>query len=190
MKFFKVGNSIRIQNIVANVKIGQQIDLNQIVRGNPLVEYNPKKFPGLIYKLKKPRITLLIFSSGKMVCTGGRSAKEAKKGVKKVFRELQRVGIIFLKKPEIEIVNIVASACLGGMIDIEKCAVLLDNVMYEPDQFPGLIYRMDDPKVVFLLFTTGKLVCTGAKKEESVYNAVERLNQDLQRKNLLYSDSG
>ncbi|MGB9842229.1 MAG: TATA box-binding protein, partial [Candidatus Bathyarchaeales archaeon] len=84
--------------------------------------------------------------------------------------------------------NIVASAGLGGMIDLEKAAYTLGKTMYEPEQFPGLIYRMDEPKVVILLFASGKLVCTGAKREQDVYDAVQKLHALLEEKKLIFYD--
>ena len=106
--------SIRIQNVVASVSLNQKFDLNAIVRGNPLVEYYPEKFPGLVFRLKKPKTAILIFSTGKMVCTGAKSGKEAKRAVKKVIRELKTSGIIIPGQPEIKVVNIVATANLLG----------------------------------------------------------------------------
>jgi transcription initiation factor TFIID TATA-box-binding protein len=93
---------------------------------------------------------------------------------------------VIISKPELKIQNIVASANLGGMIDLEKSAFTLGKTMYEPEQFPGLIFRMDEPKVVILLFASGKLVCTGAKKEEDVYKAVDKLHRRLEREELIY----
>jgi len=178
--------SIRIENVVASATLNQRIDLNAVVKGNPLVEYNPKKFPGLVFRLKRPKTAILIFSTGKMVCTGAKSEKEAKRAIKKVVRELKKSGIIIIGKPEIKVVNMVASANLSGRIELEDCAYSLGRTMYEPEQFPGLIYRMDDPKVVILLFSTGKLVCTGATKEEDVYKAVAKLRQQLEKNDLIY----
>ena len=103
----------------------------------------------------------------------------------KVVDELKRNGIVILGKPEIQIQNIVASAGLGGRIDLEKTTYSLKRTMYEPEQFPGLIYRMDDPKVVILIFTTGKLVCTGAKKEAEVPRAIAKLKETLEEKGLI-----
>ncbi len=180
-----VEDSIRIQNVVAVVTLNQRFDLNAIVKGNPGVEYNPKRFPGLVFRLKKPKTAILIFSTGKMVCTGAKSEKKAKQAVKKVIKELKNSGIIIPGKPEIKIVNMVASANLFGRIELEDCALSLERTMYEPEQFPGLIYRMDDPKVVFLLFTSGKIVCTGATKEEIVYEAVTKLHKQLEEKELI-----
>ena len=178
--------SISIENIVASVTLNQKIDLNAIVKGNPTVEYRPKQFPGLVFRLKKPKTAILIFSTGKMVCTGAKSEKEAKRAIKKVVMELKKSGIIIVGKPEIKIVNMVASANLSGSIDLDDCAYALGRNMYEPEQFPGLIYRMEEPKVVILLFSTGKIVCTGATKEEDVYKAVAKLHKNLKEKELIY----
>jgi len=180
--------SIRVQNVVASATLNQKFDLNAIVKGNPLVEYRPETFPGLVYRIRKPKTAILIFRTGKMVCTGAKSEKEAKKAVNKVVTELKKSGIIIPGKPEIKVVNIVASANLLGKIELEEAAYSLGRTMYEPEQFPGLIYRMDDPKVVILLFASGKLVCTGATKEEDVYRAVDKLHKRLEEKELIYYD--
>ena len=176
---------INIENVVASATLRQNIDLNSIVRVFPGVEYRPEQFPGLVYRLKKPKTATLIFSSGKMVCTGAKSERQAKKAVMKVIDELKKNGIVIAGKPDIQVQNIVASAGLGGYIDLEKCTYSLKRTMYEPEQFPGLIYRMDDPKVVILLFASGKLVCTGAKKETEVYRAVNKLQETLETKSLI-----
>lgn len=182
----KVKATVKIENVVASATLKQRIDLNAVVRGYPGVEYRPEQFPGLVFRLKKPKTATLIFNSGKMVCTGAKSEKEAKRAVSKVIRELKKSGIIIIGKPELKIQNIVASASLGGTIDLEKAAFTLGKTMYEPEQFPGLIYRMAEPKVVILLFASGKLVCTGAKREEDVYLAVDKLHEDLEEKELIF----
>jgi transcription initiation factor TFIID TATA-box-binding protein len=178
--------SIKIQNVVACATMNQKFDLNAIVKGNPLVDYYPETFPGLVFRLKRPKTTILIFRTGKMVCTGARSEKEAVKAIKKVLMDLKTSGIIIPGKPEIKIVNMVASANLLGKIALEDVAYALKKTMYEPEQFPGLIYRMDEPKVVILIFSSGKLVCTGATKEAEVYEAVENLRQQLEKNELIY----
>jgi transcription initiation factor TFIID TATA-box-binding protein len=182
----KVEASIRIENVVASATLNQRVDLNAVVKGYPSVEYRPEQFPGLVFRLKRPKTATLIFNSGKMVCTGAKSEKEARRAVMKVIKELKKSGIIIIGKPELKIQNIVASANLGGMIDLEKSAYALGRTMYEPEQFPGLIYRMGEPKVVILLFASGKLVCTGAKREEDVYEAVNKLHINLEEEELIY----
>ena len=178
--------SVRIENIVATAALKHGIDLGAVVKAFPEVDYRPKRFPGLVFKLKRPRTTILIFGTGKMVCTGARSESDAARALRKVVRELRKGGLIITGKPELKIVNIVASADLGGMVDLERSAYSLGRTMYEPEQFPGLIYRMDEPKVVILLFASGKLVCTGARKEEDAYKAVDNLRQELEKNNLMY----
>ncbi len=177
---------ITIQNVVASASLNQRIDLNAVVDAFKDVEYNPKEFPGLVFRLKKPRTALLIFSSGKMVCTGAKSEKAAIRAIKTVVKKLKKAGIVIRRKPEIKIQNIVASGDLHGEIDLERAQVELENTMYEPEQFPGLIYRMSDPKVVILLFASGKLVCTGGKSEEQVHEAVKKLHAILEEKELIY----
>jgi transcription initiation factor TFIID TATA-box-binding protein len=177
---------IKIQNVVASATLNQRVDLNAVVKGYPGVEYRPEQFPGLVFRIKRPKTATLIFSSGKMVCTGAKSEKEARRAVLKVVKELKKGGIIIIRKPELKIQNIVASASLGGRIDLEQVVGALRKTMYEPEQFPGLIYRMDEPKVVILIFASGNLVCTGAKKEQDVYDAVNKLHASLEEQNLIF----
>jgi len=182
----KTKATISIENVVASATLNQKVDLNAVVKSYPGVEYRPEQFPGLVFRIKRPKTATLIFNSGKMVCTGAKSEKEARRAVAKVIKELKKGGIIIISKPELIIQNIVASASLGGMIDLEKAAYALSRTMYEPEQFPGLIYRMESPKVVILLFASGKLVCTGAKEEQYVYTAIEKLHNILEETNLIF----
>jgi transcription initiation factor TFIID TATA-box-binding protein len=177
---------IHIQNVVASATLNQKVDLNAIVKSFPGVEYRPEQFPGLVFRLKRPKTATLIFTTGKMVCTGAKSEQEARRAVMTVVKELKKGGIIIIGKPELKVQNIVASASLGGRIDLEQAVSRLVNTMYEPEQFPGLIYRMDEPKVVILIFASGNLVCTGAKKEQYVYDAVHKLHRILEEQQLIF----
>ncbi len=174
------GLDYKIENVVATVvvEITQKIDLNQIARKHADVEYNPERFPGLVMRIEKPRATILIFSTGKMVVTGLRKAREAPRVVEKVVKNIRKAGIK-VSNPEITIQNIVASGDLHTNIDLNMAAIVMEFAMYEPEVFPGLIYRMPDPKTVFLIFSTGRIVCTGAKKKEIVRDAVRKLNQQV-----------
>jgi transcription initiation factor TFIID TATA-box-binding protein len=176
---------ISIENVVASASINQTVDLNQITRSFSDVEYHPDQFPGLVFRLKVPKTATLIFSSGKMVCTGAKSEEQAVKAVKTVVQKLRKGSIDIRNDPIIDIQNIVASASLGGKVHLEEAARQLPKSMYEPEQFPGLIHRMADPKTVILLFASGKLVCTGAKKETEVYRAVNNLHVTLEQKGLM-----
>lgn len=175
---------VKIENVVATATFPQEIDLPSIVKAFPEVEYRPKQFPGLVFRLKKPKTATLIFRSGKMVCTGAKSETQTRKAINKVVKELKNKGVR-LSKPTIKIQNIVASASLGGRIDLERSVYSLERTMYEPEQFPGMVYRMDEPKVVILIFSTGKLVITGARREKEVYTAVSNLRQKLEEHDLI-----
>jgi len=182
----KTKPTITIQNIVASVSLNQKINLQKIVAKFPHTEYNPSVFPGLVFRLKKPKTATLIFGTGKMVCTGAKSEKESRRAVEKVVKKLRSEGIQITDKPVVHIQNIVASAALGGEIDLESLVYKLSRVMYEPEQFPGAVFRMNDPQVVFLIFSAGKLVCVGAKKEEQIYEAVDKIQKLLEEKDLIY----
>ena len=179
-------HDVNVQNVVASASLDQKIDLLAIMKVFKNVEYRPKQFPGLVFRLKRPKTATLIFGSGKMVCTGAKSEKLARSAVGKVVKELKSNGIVILEKPKIVIQNMVASANLHGKIDLETAADIMDNVMYEPEQFPGLIYRMSEPKVVILLFASGKLVIAGAKRKEQIYEAAEKINATLMDFDLLF----
>ena len=181
----------KIENVVATVvvEITEKIDLNVIARRHADVEYNPERFPGLVMRIEKPRATILIFSTGKMVVTGLRKAAEAPRVVEKVVKNIKKAGIK-VSNPEITIQNIVASGDLHTNIDLNMAAIVMEYAMYEPEVFPGLIYRMQDPKTVFLIFSTGRIVCTGAKRKEIVREAVLKLNQEVRDLGVAKKDIG
>ncbi len=173
--------TFKVENVVATVTaaIKEKMDLNKIARKFADVEYNPEKFPGLIMRVKDPKATILIFSTGKMVVTGMRKAEEAEPVVDRVMKRILECKID-IQNPQIIIQNIVASGDLGYYIDLNMAAVVMEYSMYEPEVFPGLIYRMQEPKSVFLIFSTGRIVCTGAKNREIVAEAVEKLSKLVQ----------
>ena len=181
----------KIENVVATVvvEITEKIDLNQIARKHAEVEYNPERFPGLVMRIEKPRATILIFSTGKMVVTGLRKAAEAPRVVEKVVKNIRKAGIK-VTNPKITIQNIVASGDLHTNIDLNMAAIVMEYAMYEPEVFPGLIYRMQEPKTVFLIFSTGRIVCTGAKKKEIVRDAVLKLNHQVRELGVAKKDMG
>ncbi len=168
--------------------LGQDIDLDEIVATIPDIEYHPEQFPGLVYRLKKPKTATLIFNTGKMVCTGGKSVKESTRAVHKIVKNLNEAGITIKAKPAITIQNIVASGDIGVNIDLEKAILILENSMYEPEQFPGLIYRLRKPKTVVLIFGSGKIVSTGAKFEEQVPEAAIIVRDRLMELDLVRMD--
>lgn len=166
----------KIENVVATVSVDldEKMDLNIIARKYTDVEYNPERFPGLVMRIQNPKATILVFSTGKMVVTGLRDASEAERVVNEVIKRIAKCKIK-IGNPQIIIQNIVASGDLKCSIDLNLAAVVMEYSMYEPEVFPGLIYRMQDPKTVFLIFSTGRIVCTGGKTKEIVAQAVEKL---------------
>ncbi|MDH5389743.1 MAG: TATA-box-binding protein [Candidatus Bathyarchaeota archaeon] len=180
---------VKIENIVASATVKHRIELSSVVKAFPDAEYRPGRFPGLVFRLKKPKTSTLIFSSGKMICTGAASENEARRALRKLVKVLKEGGILIVGKPEMKIVNVVATVNLGGSVDLlelyESERGMRGKIVYEPEQFPGLIYRMEGPRVVFLIFSSGKLVCTGARREEDVHQAVMELHRKLEQKNLI-----
>lgn len=179
---------VQIENIVATVILEHPLDLSLIESRLPDVDYNPDQFPGLVYRLDQPKVTALIFKSGKMVVTGAKSVNQLVFAVKKILKTIINKGIPIHGKPQIQIQNIVASANLGAIIDLEKAALALPSSMYEPEQFPGLIYRMSKPVVVLLIFSSGKMVITGAKREEEVERAVNVIYETLKENKCLIEE--
>ena len=180
---------IKIENVVASTSLGDDLDLQKIAHSLGEAEYEPKKFPGLIFRLKEPKTATLLFRSGKVVCTGAKSLEDVRRAINKVAKAVGSLGIPVKKNPEIEVQNIVASSDLGTGINLNAIAISLslEKVEYEPEQFPGLVYRLDKPKVVVLLFGSGKLVCTGARKPEDVGEAVDKITEELKAVDLLHS---
>jgi len=176
---------VKIENIVATVILQHPLDLNLIEARIPEVEYNPDQFPGLVYRMSNPKVTALIFKSGKMVVTGTKSVNQLVYAVKRILKNLIDKGIEIRGKPQIQLQNIVASANLHVIIDLEKAAFVLERSMYEPEQFPGLIYRMTRPRVVLLIFSSGKMVITGAKRENEVKEAVYSIYDTLKKNNCI-----
>ena len=178
---------IKIENVVASTSLGGELDLQAIALALGGAEYEPEQFPGLIYRLKEPKTATLLFRSGKVVCTGAKSLEHVRTAIDTVAKQIEAAGIPIKKNPEIEVQNIVASSDLGTEINLNATAISLglEKVEYEPEQFPGLVYRIDVPKVVVLLFGSGKLVCTGARKPSDVEEAVEKITQELKAAGLL-----
>jgi len=179
---------IEIVNVVASATIDQKLDLNKIQEKFPDVEYRPDVFPGAVFRIRNPKTATLLFSTGKMVCTGSKSEEMAVKAVDTVVKKLRKGGIKIKKNAVVTVQNIVSSINLGGRVHLEKVARTLPRSMYEPEQFPGVIHRMVDPKVVILIFATGKLVCTGGKTEKDVYRSVNLLHSMLEEKDLMVYD--
>ena len=178
---------VKVQNIVASTAFADKLDLDVIIHSVEGAEYEPEQFPGLVYKLKDPKTATLLFKSGKANCTGAKNIEDVRKSIDIIAKTLKKLGINVYKNREITVQNIVATADLGGEINLTETAMALglENIEYEPEQFPGMVYRIREPKVVMLLFSSGNIVCTGAKNVEDVSKAAEKLLKELNSLGLL-----
>ncbi len=175
-------SSIKIENVVASTKLAEEFDLTVIesqFEGG--AEYNKQKFPGLVYRVSDPKAAFLVFTSGKVVCTGAKNVADVHTVIGNMAKKLNSIGIKTMENPQITVQNIVASADLHTILNLNAIAIGLglENIEYEPEQFPGLVYRIDEPKVVVLIFSSGKLVVTGGKTPEDCESGVEVVRQQL-----------
>jgi len=169
-----------LQNIVATVNLDCRLDLKTIALHARNAEYNPKRFAAVIMRIREPKTTALIFASGKMVVTGAKSEDDSKLASRKYARIIQKLGFN-AKFTDFKIQNIVGSCDIKFPIRLEGLASRHHNFSsYEPELFPGLIYRMIKPKIVLLIFVSGKIVLTGAKVREEIYHAFEAIYPVLQ----------
>jgi len=176
-----VMESIEVENVVASSAIGQELDLETLANDLGATSYNKENFPGLVYRLEDPKAAALIFRSGKIVCTGAKSIDNVYTALGRVFDEFRELGITVESDPEIVIQNIVSSADLGQPLNLNAIAIGLglENIEYEPEQFPGLVYRPESPSVVVLLFGSGKLVITGGKELDDAEHALQVVEDQL-----------
>ncbi len=176
-----VPRDIKVVNIVVSSSLEHDIPLEKMAATLSNTEYNPEQFPGLVIRIKEPKTSALIFSSGKIVCTGARSMDKVKEAIQKIIKSLEKINVKITIDPEIKIQNIVASGSVGMDLNLNTLAMKLDNTEYEPEQFPGLVYKLPDAKATFLLFSNGKIVCTGTKSEQEVNAAVDKLIENLKK---------
>ncbi|KAI4350375.1 hypothetical protein L6164_004836 [Bauhinia variegata] len=149
-----------IQNVVATCSLDCDLDLKKIAQHARNAEYNPRRFSAVIMRIREPKTTALIFSSGKLVCTGAKSEQLSKLAARKFARIIQKLGY----PAQFKIQNMVGSCDLKFPLRLESLACAHGAFSsYEPELFPGLIYRMKQPKIVLLVFVSGKIVLTGAK---------------------------
>ncbi|XP_002160884.2 uncharacterized protein LOC100209233 isoform X1 [Hydra vulgaris] len=165
----------QLQNIVSTVNLSCKLDLKKIALHARNAEYNPKRFAAVIMRIREPRTTALIFSSGKMVCTGAKSEEQSRLAARKYARVIQKLGFP-AKFVDFKIQNIVGSCDVKFPIRLEGLVLAHSQFCsYEPELFPGLIYRMVKPRIVLLIFVSGKVVLTGAKVRSEIYEAFESI---------------
>jgi len=173
---------ITIENIIATSNIADELDLSSLsitIQGS---QYDPNEFPGLVLKYNEPRkIAALLFSNGKVVCTGARDKNEITDIIKKIKKEINIEKTNLIEDPKIIIQNIVASIKLKSNLILADVLKLLpsENIEYNPDEFPGVVYRLDEMSIVILIFSSGKIVCAGAKTMEEVTTAFNSIKEAL-----------
>lgn len=158
---------------------GVRFNLEKLAKSLDDARYDPELFPGIAYRSKTPPVSFLIFASGKMNCVGARSMNDARLAIKKLTGRLRKAGIRIKSEPGVKVQNIVASVEFGREFDLEHISRNFENTEYEPEVFPGLVFRLKDPKAVILLFVSGKGVCAGAKSMKDVKRAAEKIAKIL-----------
>jgi transcription initiation factor TFIID TATA-box-binding protein len=170
---------VKVENVVAFTSLGKKIPLIKIANKLEEAEYAPESFPGVVYRINDPRAATLIFSSGKIVCTGAKSIEKARTAMQKVVNDIRKAGIPMPRKFQIKVENIVASTNIEARkkLNLEEISFSLENVEYEPEQFPGLVYRISEPRVAFLVFGSGKIICTGGRTIDDIHKALAKLKE-------------
>ena len=179
----KQRTEIKIQNIVVSTSLEHDIPLIKLAETLPNTEYNPEQFPGLVMRIKDPKTSALIFSSGKVVCTGAKSLTKVKESISKIIKNLTKINIRIRIKPKIVVQNMVASGSIKMDLNLNSLAMKLPNTEYEPEQFPGLVYKLQGTRATFLLFSNGKIVSTGTRSETKLREAVAKLVVNLKKMN-------
>tara|TARA_Y100000310_G_scaffold235499_1_gene238566 strand:- start:3631 stop:4179 length:549 start_codon:yes stop_codon:yes gene_type:complete len=174
-----VKKEVKIVNIVATANLERAIPLVKLAEALPNTEYNPEQFPGLVMRIKDPKTSALIFSSGKIVCTGAKSMKKVKESIDMIIKNIDKIKVKITAKPKFTVQNLVASGSIGLDLNLNALAVQLSNTEYEPEQFPGLVYKLSGTRATFLLFSNGKIVCTGTRSETKLHEAVDLLVKEL-----------
>lgn len=180
---------VNIENVVATSSMETKLDLKTISKILDGSEYDPEIFPGLVYRMTSPKTSILLFGSGKVVCTGGKTVEDAVAGINKVKDRLNENGIETAEEPEVTVQNLVATCDIGAVLDLNMTAISLglERVEYEPEQFPGLVYRVKGSCAVLLLFCSGKIVCTGGKNIKDLEDAVEYTKKELRMAGIISS---
>jgi len=156
-----------IVNLVASSNLNATLDLYNLAISISNIEYEPEQFPGAILKLKEPKVSMLLFKNGKVICSGASSEEQIAQAIRKASKLIHEIQkeVKVQRTVKYNVVNLVATANLNQNLDLFEIAMDLDNVEYEPEQFPGAILRIAEPKLTLLLFKNGKMICAGAKKE-------------------------
>ncbi|KAI5057409.1 hypothetical protein GOP47_0027424 [Adiantum capillus-veneris] len=168
-----------LQNVVATTNLGCTLDLKEIILSARNAEYDPGRFSGVVMRIREPRTTASIFSTGKLVCVGAKSVEESKLAIRKFARIISKLQPNAMPRPQVKdfkVHNIVATCDVKFKVRLESLSYAHGNFStYEPELFTGLIYRLIHPKVILLIFQSGKVVITGAKAVSDIEDAFENI---------------
>nr|MBA4405500.1 TATA-box-binding protein [Nanoarchaeum sp.] len=173
--------TFKIVNIVCSTSLEHDVHLIKLAETLSNTEYNPEQFPGLVMRIREPKTSALIFSSGKVVCTGARSMLKVRESINQIIKAVAKIGVKVTIKPKITIQNMVAAGDIAMDLNLNELAMKLENSEYEPEQFPGLVYKLPGTRATFLLFSNGKIVCTGTKSEILLKEAINKLVTNLKK---------
>lgn len=166
---------IVIQNMVGTISVGCTLDLNLINARVRYSEFNPGKFHGLIMKIMQPRSTCLVFQTGKLLVVGCKHENDCRLASRKFAKIIMKLGFN-VKYQGFKIHNMVCTCDIRFPVKLESLHHLHSQfASYEPELFPGLIYRMVKPRVVLLIFVNGRIVITGAKCREELHEAYDNI---------------
>lgn len=177
------------QNIVSTFVTNCQLNLSHIALKARNTEFNRKRFAAVVMRIKSPRTTALIFSSGKVVVTGAKSEQDSKLASRRFARIIQKLGFQ-VSFSEFKIQNIVSSIDFGTKISLELVKIIYPAMcIYEPELFPGLTFVLnanikktaDKCRTVCLLFHSGKCVVTGIRSEDQRREAFDAINHVVKK---------
>jgi transcription initiation factor TFIID TATA-box-binding protein len=173
--------SLTIENVVASTGIDQELDLATLAGDLEPAQYDPDRFPGLVYRMQEPKAAALIFRSGKMVVTGAGSRTAVGTAVERIFDAFRDLDIPVPADADFTVQNIVTSGDLGHQLNLNAIAIGLGlaETEYEPEQFPGLVYRPPEGETVTLLFSSGKIVITGGRHPDAAEETISNIHQQL-----------
>lgn len=185
----KGGLTYTVQNIVVKdiITIEEKINLKELSTKINNAEYNPDRFPGLFIRYTQPRCVIIFFRNGKLILTGLKSFNQIDLIIKRLIIKLNDIYEVQIDPNSIQpkIVNIVITANFYKKINLNLAVLKLDNFVYEPEVFPGLVYKTSIPiKSVFLIFSTGKIVITGISEKIMIEPALKHLGNLLNAKDL------
>ena len=168
-----------IENIVTSAILKQPIAIGEIASKIPDAIYIPEKFPGIVFHFFNPKIDVLLFSDGRIVCTGARKYEVAKEKIEKVLEKLKKQDLQ-VEEEKIEITNIIASYDLETLLPLDKIVqgLSMEDITYDPNSFPGAIYHYND-HIVLLVFPNGKIICIGAKTIEELFRVLKEFKEKL-----------